>query len=66
MSDKITWKDIYKDFKNAYPKFNKQVVQYRPHDFLTIKIWFKDGRIGIYKYFNKDLEFLDEIWIHKD
>lgn len=66
MSGKITWYDIYKDFKNTYSVLGKEAIQYRPHNFLTIKIWFKDGRIGLYNFMRKELKFTNETWIHKD
>ena len=66
MRNKVTWKDIYKDFKNTYSKLGKEALEYRPHDFLTIKICFKDGRIGLYNFMTKELKFTKETWIHKD
>lgn len=43
MSKKITWADIYKDFKMRLPTLSKLAVDYRPHDYMTIAVYLKDG-----------------------
>lgn len=50
MSKKITWDDVYKDFKIVYPNFSKEAIHWHPHSYSTIKIYFTDGRKMLYDY----------------
>lgn len=59
MSKKITWSMIYDDFKRRHPKLRKDVIHWCPFDYLTIELYFKDGRKGIYTYFDHKM-----IWSH--
>lgn len=48
MSKKITWADIYKDFRQRLPTLSKQAIEYRPHDYMTIIVYLKDGSKMLY------------------
>lgn len=48
MSRKITWSDIYKDFRQRLPTLSKFAVDYRPYDFMTIVVYLKDGTMVLY------------------
>lgn len=48
MSRKITWADIYKDFRQRLPTLSKLAVEYRPHDFMTIAVYLRDGKKVLY------------------
>ena len=48
MSNKVTWKDIYQDFKSRYPNLSKHVIGYEPYNYATIKLWLDDGNKMIY------------------
>lgn len=43
MSEKITWGDIYKDFKTRLPTWAKLAV-----DYMTIVVYFADGSRMLY------------------
>ena len=58
MSKKITWNKIREDFKVNYPKLHKEVSYWRPHDFATIILYFKDGRKGTYNYDERRFRYL--------
>lgn len=47
---RITWNKIRDQFKHDHPKKHKEVVYWRPHEYATIVLYFKDGRIGTYNY----------------
>lgn len=42
MNNKITWDEIYLDFKRHYPRLSKKALRFKPHDYLMIKIWFDE------------------------
>jgi hypothetical protein len=50
MTSKITWADVYKDFRSRYPRLKKKAVHYRPHNYLTILLIFDDGKKMLYDY----------------
>ena len=50
MNEKITWDDVYKDFKSRHPKLCKGVRDYRPYAYLQIIVYFTDGTQMIYDY----------------
>lgn len=58
MSKKITWTDIYKDFKSRLPALSSQAVNYYPHDFMTITVSLKDGSKLLYDGLQKRASFL--------
>lgn len=54
MASKVTWDTIYRDFKSKYPRLSKEAIYFKPHDYLTIKIWFKvKPEIMTYDYMTK-------------
>ena len=53
MSSKVTWEDILVDFKQRHPSLAKNVIDFRPHGFGTIRVWFKDGTTMIYDHTTK-------------
>lgn len=62
MSKKISWKMIYKDFKQRHPNLAKKTVHYCPKDYLTIEIWLDDGAMITYDYFKSKAIILDKRW----
>ena len=62
MGQKISWRMVLDDFKMVFPNRRKEVVDYRPHDFMTIKLWFKDGSTATYNGLTRKLIFLPERW----
>lgn len=50
MKDKITWKMIYDEFKNAYPSKRKEAIHYEPFGFAEILIFMKDGSKYVYNH----------------
>lgn len=50
MSNKVTWDQIYEDFKCRYPNLSKTVMRWQPFDFATIKLWTNDEMRIIYDY----------------
>lgn len=58
MNGKITWSEIYSDFRRRHPNLSKGVLDYRPHDYLTIKIIFRDGSEMVYDYDSKRATFI--------
>ena len=62
MSKKITWDVVYKDFRLRHPNLSKAVTYWCPHDYVTIKLYFEDGRIGTYNYISRKFNFMSERW----
>lgn len=62
---KITWEVIRDSFKKRYPKKHKEVIYWRPHQYGTIKLYFKDGRTGTYNYDERKLVLGSETWKHE-
>ncbi len=62
---KITWNKIRDQFKRTHPARHKQVIYWRPHEFGTIMLYFKDGRKGTYNYDTRKLTMLIETWTHE-
>lgn len=55
---KITWSDIFKDFKDRHPNLKTKAIDYRPSDYLTIMIIFSDGMKMEYDYFTHTGKFV--------
>ena len=62
MGDKITWKELYSEFRKTYPTLSKLAVWYRPQDWMTILIYFSDGTKIKYDGFEKKAAFVEETW----
>lgn len=58
MSKKITWREIYKDFCRQLPTLSKQAVDFRPHDYMTIIVYLKDGTRMLYDGLQKRATFV--------
>lgn len=58
MSEKITWHEIYKDFRRRHPNMRTHVRHWYPCGFLTIKIFFDDGTKGSFNYFDHRMHFI--------
>lgn len=50
---KVTWNDIYKDFKALHPKLSKQCLRFEAYDFATILLIFPDRVRMTYNYDTK-------------
>ena len=59
-SKKVTWQVIYDDFVRRHPNLSKDAVDYRPHSYATIIIWFKGGKKMLYNYDEKKAKFYVE------
>lgn len=53
MEKKITWNEIYKDFRSRHPTSKNLVMDWRPYDILTIKIKLSNGLTLAYNYDTK-------------
>ena len=45
---KVTWKDIFNNFKSAYPRLSKEARDYRPYNYMSIVIYLTDGTKVVY------------------
>ena len=52
---KITWDDIYKDFKRTHPNRSEGVMGFRPYGFATILLYFPNGKRMLYNHDTGDL-----------
>lgn len=55
---KVTWDDVYRDYKKHFPKSSKEAFGFEPYDFATILIFFPQGVRGTYNYDTKKFERL--------
>lgn len=62
MAKKITWDDIYKDFRSRHPNLRKMVTYWHPCDYATIMLYFEDGRKGTYNFIEQKARFIAERW----
>lgn len=51
--EKVSFADIYKDFKERLPNLSKGVVYWKPDGYLSIRIFFLDGSQMVYDYLYK-------------
>lgn len=56
---KVTWNDVYKDFKRRFPRLRLEVGYWRPYDVGTILLYFPKGIRATYEYDRKELKFLN-------
>lgn len=54
---KITWANIYKEFRKRFPNLAKKAIHYEPNDFMKIVIFMSDGTKMTYDYLNNQLKF---------
>ena len=59
MAGKITWQMIYKEFRFKHPRLRGEVLDWRPHGYLTISVTLKDGTKMIYDYLQKRCIFTE-------
>ena len=45
---KVTWKDIFENFKSVYPRLSKAAQDYRPYNYMSIVIYLEDGSRVVY------------------
>lgn len=45
---KVTWKDIFENFKSVYPRLSKEAQDYRPYNYMSIIIYLEDGSRVVY------------------
>lgn len=53
MSKKITWLDIYQDFKQRFPNLSKKAIDYHANGYMSILVYFTDGSQMIYDYMER-------------
>lgn len=64
MIKRVTWNDVYASFKQHFPNLRKEVEYWCPYDYLTIKVYLKDGRIFTYRQSDSKINFIDSKWIN--
>lgn len=52
---KLTWEDVYKDYKKHFPKTSRQAMGFEPYDYATILIFLPDRVRATYNYDTKKL-----------
>jgi len=57
---KITWAEIYKEFRQSFPNYAKKAAHFEPKGFLEILIFMTDGTKMTYDYFYKRVRFGSE------
>lgn len=62
MSEKITWNDIYKDFRSRFPRLAKDVEDYRPYSYMTISLYLNDGTMMQYDMEAHRVTILGKRW----
>ena len=45
---KVTWKDIFNNFKSVYPRLSKAAQDYRPYNYMSIVVYLADGTKVVY------------------
>lgn len=63
MSKKVTWEDMFKDFKRRHPNLGKRIVDWRPCGYATIKLYIDDGLLAKYYYDERCVYYTSERWI---
>lgn len=58
MASKITWAEVYKDFKSKFPRLKNEVIHYQPYNYLKIILTLKDGKKMVYDYMTRSCEFV--------
>lgn len=59
---KVTFDAIYKDFRRRHPHLAKEIIHWKPHDVLKIKIFMFDGMIIIYDYWDHRATICSANW----
>ena len=58
MREKITWHDIYKDFKIRLPNLSKRATYLKPRLYLSITVYLEEGSQMAYDYLYKKASFV--------
>lgn len=58
MTQKITFLDIYKDFKIRLPNLSKRATYWKPRGYLSITVYLEDGSQMAYDYLYKKASFI--------
>ncbi len=45
---KVTWKDIFENFKMVYPRLSKEAKNFKPYNYMSIMIFMTDGTKVVY------------------
>lgn len=45
---KVTWKDIFENFKTVYPRLSKGAKDFKPYNYMSIMIFMTDGTKVVY------------------
>lgn len=45
---KITWREVFDNFKAVYPNLSKGVRDFRPYNYMSIMVYMRDGSKIIY------------------
>lgn len=45
---KVTWKEVYDNFKSVYPNLSKGAVNFRPYNYMSILVYFENGNKILY------------------
>lgn len=45
---KITWNDIYEEFRKKFPQMSKTAIRYAPYGYMSILVYFSDGSKLVY------------------
>jgi hypothetical protein len=53
MKKKVTWQDVYDDFKSHYPTAGRASYRFEPHDYAMILVYLPDGICMKYNYDEK-------------
>ena len=53
--DKVTWRDVYNDYKKHHPKASKKCLGFDPYGFATILLIFPDRVRMTYNYDTKEV-----------
>lgn len=51
---KLTWDDVFKDFKKRHPSKWFAVMKWEAANYATIRIFLHDGRVLLYDYDTKE------------
>lgn len=60
MGKKLTWEMIYADLRMRLPHRRNDIIHWHPYDYLTIKVYFKEGARATYNYLTHELKFVKD------
>lgn len=50
---RVSWNDLYENFKRLYPRLGRESVRFQPADYMTIVVYCSDGTKILYDDFKK-------------